>query len=60
MVPSDDDLDVLFGRQDGGTRDPRVPAGMSGYVRQRIREGKRVVVAIGGVSATGIKASKAP
>ena len=60
MAPSEDELDVLFGKRDGGTNDPRVPAGMSGYVRQRIRDGKRVVVAIGAMSAAGIMASTAP
>jgi len=60
MAPSEDDLDALFGKEDAGTRDPRVPAGMSGHVRQRLREGKRIVVAVGNLSAAGIKASKAP
>jgi hypothetical protein len=57
VAPSEEQIQGLFGdaaegADANGIR--RVPAGMNGFVQQRLREGKRVLIEVGALRASGI------
>jgi general stress protein 26 len=51
VAPSASEIDAMFpARSD----EPRVPAGMAAFVKQRLREGKRILVEVDQLESPGI------
>jgi hypothetical protein len=57
VVPSDGEIERAMGGSGppapGGPAEPRVPAGMGDFVKQRLREGKRVLVRVEHLTTAG-------
>jgi hypothetical protein len=54
VLPTDNQIQEVFGTQSGGDTETRVPVGMSDHVRSRLRDGKRVLVYVQGLRSNGV------
>jgi hypothetical protein len=52
VSPTEEEIDATFGPSAG---DGRVPAGMGDFVKQRLREGKRILLQVEDLEASGVR-----
>ena len=52
VTPSDEEIEATFGTSAG---DGRVPAGMGDFVKQRLRDGKRILLQVEDLVTSGVR-----